>query len=177
MRPGIGGATGVVDPAAFRVRRTSGDADTLAIDRVTRWMSVATADRAASGCADVLGRPQDARSQRAFNPFANCSNEGPRSGIERQIIGSIGPVYSSRMVNLVASPSLREREGAHALEQPERHAAVPHHPLGRRELGDLHGEGALRVRLRGDLDLLLRRDPPLDGHHAQRPTPRTRGRR
>jgi hypothetical protein len=36
-------------------------------------------------------------SARAFSPRANCSNAGPRSGIERQISGSSGPVYSSRM--------------------------------------------------------------------------------
>jgi hypothetical protein len=38
-----------------------------------------------------------ASSARAFSPRANCSNDGPRSGIERQINGSSGPVYSSRM--------------------------------------------------------------------------------
>ena len=27
--------------------------------------------------------------------------DGPRSGMDRQIIGSIGPVYSSRIANLV----------------------------------------------------------------------------
>src|SRR5205807_719138 len=40
-------------------------------------------------------------SARAFRPFANCWKEGPRSGIEGQIIGSSGPVYSSRMWNFV----------------------------------------------------------------------------
>src|SRR5437588_337170 len=40
-------------------------------------------------------------SARAFRPFANCWKEGPRSGIEGRIIGSSGPVYSSRMWNFV----------------------------------------------------------------------------
>ncbi len=44
-------------------------------------------------------------SARAFRPCANCSKLGPRSGIERQISGSSGPVYSSRMVKRVAAPS------------------------------------------------------------------------
>src|SRR5438270_6831911 len=47
-------------------------------------------------------RPDSAR---CFSPFANWVNDGPRSGIERQIIGSIGPVY----VELVAGLAYRDR--------------------------------------------------------------------
>jgi len=32
---------------------------------------------------------------RALSPAANCWNDGPRSGIERQIIGNIGPLASA----------------------------------------------------------------------------------
>src|SRR5258708_21855077 len=51
-----------------------------------------------------LGRYAEA-SARALRPSANCWNDGPRSGIDFQIMPSSGPVYSSRMVNRVEAPS------------------------------------------------------------------------
>src|SRR5205807_7403531 len=51
---------------------------------------------------DSRQRPDSAR---CVSPFANWVNDGPRSGIERQIIGSIGPVY----VELVAGLAQRDR--------------------------------------------------------------------
>src|SRR5579864_665063 len=44
---------------------------------------------------------QPACSARCFKPLANCAKDGPRSGIERQISGTSGPVYSSRIVKRV----------------------------------------------------------------------------
>ena len=40
-----------------------------------------------------------------MRPRANWSNEGWRSGIERPIIGSSGPLYSSRIAKRVRLPS------------------------------------------------------------------------
>ena len=69
--------------------------------------------------------------------------------MERQIIGRRGPVYSSRLVNRVApSVPADQGEGADALEQAERHAAAPGHPLAGGEEAGLvtdRAEGARRL--------------------------------
>ena len=79
--------------AAWRASATvplkSGGNWLISSRRVSTWGS--------SGNYEVL-------SARLFSPDANCWNDGPRSGIERQIIGRRGPVYSSRIVNLVMPP-------------------------------------------------------------------------
>src|ERR1044072_876950 len=74
--------------------------------------------------------------------------------------GQEGPVYSSRTVNRVAPsvPGARVK-GAHALEQAQRHAAAPGHPLAGAELGHLDREGAARVGLGDDLE-------PVPGRYA-----------
>src|SRR5262249_36156329 len=52
---------------------------------------------------------QPVRSARLLRPVANCWKDGPRSGIEGQISGSSGPVYSSRTVNSVTPPAFGAR--------------------------------------------------------------------
>jgi hypothetical protein len=67
--------------------------------------------------------------------------------MERQISGRSGPVYPSRMVNRVVPSVPGARVKVHALEQAQRHAAAPGHPLTRAELGHPDREGAARVAL------------------------------
>ncbi len=49
-----------------------------------------------------LARLQAGRSAAFFSDTANSWNAGPRSGIDFQIIPSIGPLYSSRIWNRVS---------------------------------------------------------------------------
>src|SRR6185312_9387333 len=56
----------------------------------------------------------------------------------------------------------RERERAHALEQPERHPAAPGHAPAGLEAGDLDGERAPPAGLGVDLDRLAGGDRALD---------------
>ena len=108
-------------------------------------------------------RPTNRCSRARLEAVANWRNEGPRSGMVRQISGSSGPEYSSRIVKRVrAVVPGSERERADAAEQAERHPAGPGHAPCRGELGDLDGKGAARVRLGDHLDLLAGGDPPLD---------------
>ena len=59
--------------------------------------------------------------------------------------------------------------GAHALEEPERHAAGPDHVPGRAHLGDLHLEGPARIGLGIELDRLAGGDRALHALEARVP--------
>ena len=76
----------------------------------------------------------------AFRPRANCSNDGPRSGIERQIIGSSGPVYSSRIVKRVPPSSGASVNVRTPLNSPS--GMPPDHAIAR--------SGSNRVTLTGN---------------------------